>query len=305
MCVAALIETDKGPEREELRSMHQDNPHGAGVAFADGDTIRYHKGVTWEWIARNQHKFPRPYLLHFRWATHGGRARHLAHPFPISISALLSRKLQGTADAVLIHNGVWTDYMDFLPHWATPEVDQISDTAVAAYAAKVYGESVLDDVAWSTAVGRAARRGRMDVTLRGRWLEHNGNQYSNLLWLPRKYNVSPGPSCGLPAGYSYVKDTDGVYRLERENEPWQAPSTMAGWQQKWDWDDDGKLIARHTPSNDEEPTPLNPDAPLWLASDPSLTEDDALAQELKDQRSTISQWLDEYHHHVEPKKTEG
>lgn len=182
MCVAVLVETEAGPTADELKAMDSENPHGAGVAFSRGNQVRYHKGVTWKWIAKNQASWPRPYLLHFRWATHGGRARHLAHPFPISISAVLSKRLSGDADAVLIHNGVWSDYKRFLPHWLRKEEDRWSDTAVAAYAAKVYGEDVLDDVAWSTAVGRARGIGRMDVTLRGNWVEHQGNMYSNLNW---------------------------------------------------------------------------------------------------------------------------
>lgn len=274
MCVAALIETDEGPTSEELRLMHDDNPHGAGVAFAEGDRIRYHKSVSWDWIARNQKKFPRPYLLHFRWATHGGRARHLAHPFPLSVGALLSRRLSGTAEAVLIHNGVWYKYLDFLPRWAENIKDRLSDTAVAAYAAKVYGEEILDDVDWATAVGKAARRGRMDVTLRGRWMEHRGNLYSNLSWQVTNYprgRWNEGPY-GWDDDGRLIRTATTAYLGERYREP-----TI------------GEVLAHIS----EEPTPLNPDEPLWLREQ---------VEELT--TGNANEFLNDFAAHVVPKSGE-
>lgn len=238
MCVAAVIETEAGPTSDELRQMHNDNPHGAGVAFVHGGAVRYHKAVTWQWIAKNQARWPRPYLLHFRWATHGGRARHLAHPFPISISAVLSRKLSGECDRVLIHNGIWNNYHRFLPHWLRREADRWSDTAVAAYAAKVYGDGILDDVDWSTAVGRFAGIGRMDVTMRGRWTEYNGNMYSNLNWQPGRYTRMYG-------------DFDW--------EDWNDWRTGSG--QRASWRPDGKLVEVPKPASAPSTRPPMPERP--------------------------------------------
>jgi hypothetical protein len=184
MCVAVLVETAKGPTALEMWQMEDANPHGAGIAWASGDIVRYKKGLTWRQAHDLLAKIPRPALLHFRWATHGGRARHLSHPFPLGPRALTSRKMNGGAKAVLIHNGVWTDYRAYIPDGISP--DKWSDTAVAAYAAGTLGEEILDHVDWSTAVGRASGDGRMDVTLRGNWQEHEGNLYSNLGWQPQR-----------------------------------------------------------------------------------------------------------------------
>lgn len=184
MCVAVLVESERGPTREELLAMDTDNPHGGGVAYPEGDRIRYKKGLNYAQIHKILKRVPRPCLVHFRWATHGGKEKHLAHPFPLGPRALVSKALTGVAPAVLIHNGVWYDYANWIPDWAEHRRAQLSDTAVAAYVAEKW-EDVLDDVVWSNAVMRSSGRNRADVTLRGRWVEHNGDMYSNLNWQSR------------------------------------------------------------------------------------------------------------------------
>lgn len=181
MCVAVLVESE-APTQVEMWQMDNENPHGIGIAWASNDIIRYKKGLGWMEAYKLLESVPRPALLHFRWATHGGRARHLAHPFPLGPKAVTSRKLNGGAKSVLIHNGTWNDYTKFAPLGI--DIAKWSDTAVAAYVAGTIGEEILDHVPWCTAVGRAAGSGRMDVTLRGDWTEHNGNMYSNMYWQP-------------------------------------------------------------------------------------------------------------------------
>lgn len=222
MCVAVLVET--ALSLEDLRLMEQDNPHGAGLAWAKGDSLRYLKGtdLTAEQIFELLKSLPRPVLLHFRWATHGPRVPHLAHPFPLGVDAL-KRRTSGEASALMIHNGVWSAYERFIPR-GIPK-DAYSDTAIAAYAAGLTGEHVLDDVSWSTAVGRAAGSGRMDVTLRGTWIEREGNQFSNLKWqTPWTFQGS-----GTGTGYTYGWDEDGRFTVrstrtiqDRQASEWES-----------------------------------------------------------------------------------
>lgn len=182
MCVAIVVE--ESISLATLLACENANPHGAGVAWGYGDRVRYRKGLEAMDIWRMLDALPRPFLLHFRWATHGPRVPHLAHPFPLGDRALISRATEGVAEGVLIHNGVWNDYKRWVPDWVTAE--NWSDTAVAAYVAGNVGEEILDHVGWSTATARAAGDGRLDVTMRGRWMSHSdGNHYSNLSWLPR------------------------------------------------------------------------------------------------------------------------
>lgn len=226
MCVAALIESDEGPSKDELIGMERDNPHGAGVAYIEGDRIRYKKGLNWVQVHKILKRVPRPALVHFRWATHGGKAMHLTHPFPLGPRALVSKALTGTAPAVLIHNGIWSDYADFIPDWATNRKSQLSDTAVAAYVAEKW-EGVLDDVDWSTAVMRSSGPGRADVTLRGRWVEYDGNMYSNLSWQHHMPSKRPAAVAGYPGLVDLNPNRTPSHSAYEDEMPWNYEDWLA------------------------------------------------------------------------------
>jgi hypothetical protein len=244
MCVAVIVETDKGPSQLEMWQMDDHNPHGVGVAWCPpgSDLVRYKKGLKWKDAHELLQKIPRPALLHFRWATHGGQGRHLTHPFPLGPRALTSRKLNGAAKAVLIHNGVWQDYLRWAP--AVIKLDRWSDTAVAAYAAGVYAEDVLDDVDWATAVARASGNGRMDITLRGDWREHEGNLYSNLHW--RGFSITQSSFSEISDHY----DRGGNSAFEE----WRATYAKAKAQVE-DWEETQKAI-RAMPGIGEYPAKI-------------------------------------------------
>jgi hypothetical protein len=262
MCVAVIVESDKGPSDSDLYHMNQDNPHGVGLAWAMGDLVRYRKGLTWRQARDLLAKIPRPALLHFRWATHGGLDRAMTHPFPLGRKAITSRKLNGAAKAVLIHNGVWKGYDKFAP--AGLDLNRWSDTAVAAYAAGTFGEEILDYVDWATAVARAPGGGRLDITTRGYWEEHEGNLYSNLTWQPRerKMSVKVTPSGGL----EFLEDdawTEYFNRTTRqpshsaydiEDLTGEAPLAVDEFLR---WNDEGKLVRGKTVA------PRDP-VPTWL-----------------------------------------
>ncbi len=184
MCVAAII-TGASPPLADLQDMEAENPHGAGLAWqVPGENqLTYKKGLTAEEVHAILDALPRPVLLHFRWATHGTRSKALTHPFPLGIRALLDPALEGKAKACLIHNGVWDAYRKHMPDFLDTLKLDLSDTAVAAYVA-LRNPSILRDVRWATAVGRARGKGRpMSVKTTGVWTTYAGNQYSNLQWV--------------------------------------------------------------------------------------------------------------------------
>jgi hypothetical protein len=139
-----------------------------------------------------------PYLLHFRWATHGDRVAELTHPFPLGPRALLG-ETSGAADRVLIHNGTWSFYDSTVErfmndgNYELPEelINCASDTALAAWLAE-HDPDVLDSVMWATALAEMRwttdlegnQRRTMDITTRGQWYDKDGNWYSNLNWVP-------------------------------------------------------------------------------------------------------------------------
>lgn len=191
MCVAVVIE-DKAPTLSELRMMEASNPHGAGIAhplIEEGKgavAMRYYKGLTAEQIWEVLDRLPRPILMHYRWATHGPKEARLTHPFVMGERALEDATLVGNAPAVLIHNGVWSNWYGHRPDWADYSISGLfSDTQVAAYVADSK-EEILDGVGWATAVARTLPDGEVRVTMRGRWMPYNKNYYSNLSWIEGK-----------------------------------------------------------------------------------------------------------------------
>lgn len=218
MCIAAII--NKAISWDFLREMENDNPHGAGVAYFDADkaTIVFKRGLTAAEIMGMQEwgELTYPYLLHFRWATHGPRVPELTHPFPLGPRALHG-ELAGETDAVFIHNGVWSDYESYLPLIVAPVATykHASDTAVAAYLLGVYPElqtpgrvGIVDDIHWAVAVAKVVG-GEMVINKSGQtWVEYEGNTYSNLTWLPTKlwYNKFYQPNTG-DSGWSWSGDS--------------------------------------------------------------------------------------------------
>jgi len=185
MCVAAIIH--RPVPLADLRKMQDDNPHGAGVAWSESGAIEFRRGLTAETIFAMQQReeMTYPYLLHFRWATHGAQVPELTHPFPTGARAF-SGELSGACEQVLIHNGVWSDYDEWAPY-ITSEVSSEainagSDTSVAAYFIPHFPE-LADHIPWAVAIATIDESGQMVISQHGRtWLEHEGNSYSNLSW---------------------------------------------------------------------------------------------------------------------------
>lgn len=189
MCVACIIFNPV--PLNYLEAMEHDNPHGAGIAWEQDGAIRFMRGLTAKDIFQLQEDkvMTYPYLMHYRWATHGVHAPELTHPFPIGPRALMG-ELSGSTNAVLIHNGTWSAYdKNAIAHvnkgnYEFPEelLGQQSDTAIAAWLAED-NPDILDGIAWATAVAEM-RNGAMEITTRGTWSDKDGNWYSNLNWVP-------------------------------------------------------------------------------------------------------------------------
>jgi hypothetical protein len=195
MCIAAIIHVPLS--KEYLDEMDISNPHGGGVAWLSNGELCFRRGLVAKEIYEMQEngELTYPYLLHFRWATHGPKIAQLTHPFPTGIRAFLG-ELQGTADEVMIHNGVWGDYTDWVPLVPAVVPDEllasVSDTAVAAYFYAEFPE-LGSEIPWAVASARVGDDGKMAIVKHGRWQDYKGNEYSNLHWLPAKeYGLARG-----------------------------------------------------------------------------------------------------------------
>lgn len=131
MCVIAYkAKNVKFPSKSRIREMWEANSDGAGIMWRgnEDNKIYFVKGFMQlkkleKWIKKN-----RKWLndvecaLHFRITTHGGTMEGNCHPFVCDINTD-SHLLSGSADCVLMHNGV-------LP--VIPRSKDISDSAELA-----------------------------------------------------------------------------------------------------------------------------------------------------------------------------
>lgn len=113
MCVIAF--SPKGvdiPTQQQLRTMWNHNPDGAGFAYVNkkGQVV-YRKGfmrfddLLKELEAPERFKNTN-FAIHFRIGTSGENDGATCHPFPISTNFGDLRKTEGETDAVLFHNGI-------------------------------------------------------------------------------------------------------------------------------------------------------------------------------------------------------
>ena len=193
MCIASVIKS--AITADQIKRMADHNPDGGGLAWIAGpNLIAFRKGLTADEVIALVEKIPRPFLMHFRIATRGGKRPELTHPFPIGFEAF-GDDLVGFSDrGVLIHNGSSSAFDHLLPKGI--EAATASDTQIAAYAAGL-DESVLDRLTWSNALLRP----NGSICARGSWTVEDGNHYSNMHWKTKVHVFS-----GYTGSYGNAKN---------------------------------------------------------------------------------------------------
>ena len=129
MCQIMVALTAR-PTAAELSQSATSNPDGCGIAWQSDhrpDLVQWKKGITVETLQTLAEKVPLPFMVHTRLATHGDPCEALCHPFPLTPVA--GTAAQGHARAVLMHNGIWSDYSRYKPRLNGP----VSDTRVLAH----------------------------------------------------------------------------------------------------------------------------------------------------------------------------
>lgn len=187
MCVAVIVESKYNIRKKDLLAMEGDNPDGAGVAWIEGGVVKFQRGLTAAAIFELQKTLPRPFFLHFRFATRGGKSPLLTHPFPLGMDTFTAGLSGDTDQGVLMHNGTWRDFEKYIPQGI--DRSKVSDTQVAAYALTTEGHDILDDVSWATAI-LFRDDNKWKINYRGTWTTHKGNLYSNLHWRTRSRKTS-------------------------------------------------------------------------------------------------------------------
>lgn len=103
MCVIIIART-VFPSMTVLKQAEESNPDGAGMCWFEEDKVKWAKGLKADDIFEIGQDTPKPWVIHFRWASFGPKVPQLCHPFPINRDASL--ELQGETDrSVFFHNG--------------------------------------------------------------------------------------------------------------------------------------------------------------------------------------------------------
>lgn len=115
MCIIAI--KDKGidyPSQETIKNMYCSNSDGAGYMYTLNDKVYIRKGfMTLESFNQSIDELSKkvnlkdiPMVLHFRITTHGDTNAENTHPFMVTQSKALLKKLYATTDLGMVHNGI-------------------------------------------------------------------------------------------------------------------------------------------------------------------------------------------------------
>lgn len=148
MCVI-MVASDTRPSAEMVKAAFKTNEAGAGIAWREGDTARWKKGImdideAVDIVAAT----PMPFVVHFRIPTNGGTSKRLTHPFPVSPNTSLD--LEGvTKGSVLFHNGHWSRWEDTIRDAAIKSgvklpVGKYTDSRGLAWFAGAFGLGMLE-----------------------------------------------------------------------------------------------------------------------------------------------------------------
>lgn len=119
MCVIAAKPAGvKMPTREQMEVMWFNNPDGAGIMYAKDGKVHIDKGYMKpsaflahvEALQRKVNLDEIPVVLHFRIASAGGIKPENCHPFPLTSSEQMIRRLHCVSDVGIAHNGTIHGY---------------------------------------------------------------------------------------------------------------------------------------------------------------------------------------------------
>lgn len=143
--------TNDFPTLEILKNAEDLNSHGSGIAWIDGEQVKFKKGFisSKDLIAIiKKEKIKLPFVIHFRIKSSGIITDSLSHPYPLDATKL--NDLEGFTDAVLFHNGTWSDHdwkeillQTCLSRNLKIPDGYLSDSKILAFLTSIYGYNLL------------------------------------------------------------------------------------------------------------------------------------------------------------------
>lgn len=189
MCIIAI--KSRGidlPDEEILQNMWRANKDGAGFMYAKDGVVKIRKGfMTYESFIYELKQLKEscdirsiPLIMHFRITTHGGTKPENTHPFPITDSIGMLKKLSSTTNIGVAHNGIIdirprpdiSDTMEYTASQLAPLSRAIPDFYKNADAMKMVSNAI-------GASRMAFMNGRGDIYTIGNFVEEGGMRYSN------------------------------------------------------------------------------------------------------------------------------
>jgi len=170
MCVIIACEDNK-PALSTLESAESLNNDGGGIAWIEKGLVKYQKGLTAKQIHRITKKISLPFIIHFRIRSVGKINKRLCHPFPLTTDQQKIEQTKGLAQAVLFHNGTWSQWDDVATEIThNLKLDKWSDSKMMAYLAKKYGRHVLSFISKDNKIAILTSKG----------IEYYGDAWKNV-----------------------------------------------------------------------------------------------------------------------------
>lgn len=114
MCIIAYKPAgERFPTKNQFKTMFRRNPDGAGFMTIVNNQVVIKKGfMTYSEFQnaltpfKKDHGIEKPFVFHFRIATHGGINEAMTQPFPMTSSTKKLRALESACDVGIAHNGI-------------------------------------------------------------------------------------------------------------------------------------------------------------------------------------------------------
>ena len=144
MCIAILNKSSK-LSKKSLQNCWDNNYHGAGIGYVDGNSIRsYHEGTSFESFYE-EYQFIRnnsehPLMLHFRIATHG-KGTDMLHPHSVAegkVSLIHNGVIYGLGDTKISDT---REFAELLGNFSPKNVSFIDHKGVNGFAMQLLGRS--------------------------------------------------------------------------------------------------------------------------------------------------------------------
>jgi len=177
MCLIIASQDGKKPSDSILHDGFYSNPHGYGMVYLDKGSLVTRKGFDYKDFTKDFAEVKSPYVLHFRWATHGLKNLENCHPFKVRKGLYMAHN--GILQVPIIDESR-SDTYNFVKHILTPQVNSFNGS--------LHGKGLLPAIEYF--IGRFNKLAFLDskgeITLvnekEGTWYE--GMWFSNESSLP-------------------------------------------------------------------------------------------------------------------------